>query len=113
MESAANAVLNLDVLLGENEVFDHARGEDILLDVGVDDLLLGETPCDLVNWDQTVAVVAVDWLGASGMVLATSVVSSFNRHPKEVEWDRKSAAARKTAENKFHTIAFGWLEPLV
>ena len=113
MDGAADAVLNFNVLLRENEVFNHACGEDILLDVRVDDLLLGETPCDLIDWEQTVAVVAVDWLGASGMVLATSVVSSFNRHPKEVEWDRKAAAARKEAQNKFHTIAFGWLEPLV
>lgn len=113
VDSAVDAVLNLNILLWKDEVLDHAGGEHVLLDVRVDDLSLGETPSDLVDWDQTVAVVAVDRLGASGVVLATSVVSSLNRHPKEVEWDRKAVPTRKSAPSKFHTIAFGWLEPLV
>ena len=83
VDSAAYAVLNLNILLRQDEIFDITGTKHILLYICLNNLFNAKSPDDLVNGHKTEAVLAVNWREATGMVLATSVVFPLDGHQKK------------------------------
>lgn len=80
MDGTANAVLHLDVQLGDDVVHEGSVLLEVLLGGGVDDVSDGEPLHSLVLRTESAAVDADDVLDVTSVVFISAVVSSLDGH---------------------------------